>query len=330
MKNRLRPKRWSARLLLVGLGLVFIPYACSRIASPWRCVSLHARANQTPSPNVAPQRLRVFTYNIAHGRGPIDDNWKGGSAQERLTRLNQIGDLLKELNADIVVLNEVDFDSSWSFGVNQAAHLAEHAGYPYWIEQRNLDFRVLWRTWRFGNAVLSRYPIVEAYKVSLPGEVGWETILAGKKRGVLCEVDANGTKFRLLAAHLSHRSEPVRVASAQIILKLAEAANTPLLVAGDLNSTPPGFPHSHTDADGKNAMDVFDASGRFARRPESAPQEPGMTYPSIDGQSVIDWILIPESWQFRDYQVKLSELSDHRPVFAEIDIVPSSDQLQPD
>jgi endonuclease/exonuclease/phosphatase family metal-dependent hydrolase len=330
VKIRLWPKRWWARLLLVGLGVVFIPYAFSRIASPWRCVSVHSLSNQASSSRAPSNRLRVVTYNIAHGRGPIEDNWKGGTADERLARLNRIGDLLKEMHADVIVLNEVDFDSSWSFGVDQAAYLAERAGYTHWAEERNLDFRVLWRTWRFGNAVLSRYPIVEAREVSLPGEVGWETILAGKKRGVLCKLDANGTQFQVLAAHLSHRSEPVRVASAQMILNLAAAADSPILVAGDLNSTPTGFPHSHIDAGGKNAIDVLDASGQFIRRPELAPQESGMTYPSIDGKSVIDWILIPKSWQFHDYQVKLSELSDHRPVIAEIHIAPSNERSQRD
>ena len=76
----------------------------------------------------------------------------GGKPSERSDRLREIADFLIEVDADVVVLNEVDFDASWSGHLNQAEFLASRAKYPYRVEQRNLDFRVLGWTWRFGNA----------------------------------------------------------------------------------------------------------------------------------------------------------------------------------
>jgi endonuclease/exonuclease/phosphatase family metal-dependent hydrolase len=145
----------------------------------------------------------------------------GGTAEERKTRLDQIAELLQDIDADIVVLNEVDFDSSWSLSTNQARYLAQQAGYSYWAEQRNLDFRVLTWKWRFGNAILSRYPILQSSVIDLPGFSSVETFFAGKKRALNCTVELNGNKVRILAVHLCHRSEAIRARSAEVLSEIA-------------------------------------------------------------------------------------------------------------
>jgi endonuclease/exonuclease/phosphatase family metal-dependent hydrolase len=264
-------------------------------------------------------QLRLACYNIAHGRGLAESNWQGGSRAERTTRLDQIAQLLRNLNADIVVLNEVDFDSTWSHSINQAQYLAELAEYAHWTEQRNLDFRLLAWKWRFGNAVLSKYPIVEASVVDLPAYSTWEPILAGKKRGVVCDIQVGDQRVRIIGAHLSHRSESVRVASAALLGEIAAERRLPTFVAGDLNSTPPGFPESDRAPDGGNAIGALDRSRLFRRSPQNQPVgDHDLTYHSADPRSVIDWILIPSDWHFLRYGVERSQLSDHRPVYADV------------
>jgi hypothetical protein len=49
----------------------------------------------------------------------------------------------------------------------------------------------------------------------------------------------------VLAVHLEHRSEAVRVESARMIVALAKAKPIPLIAAGDFNSTPADFPAGH-------------------------------------------------------------------------------------
>ena len=235
-----------------------------------------------------------------------------------MDRLRKIGKLLQKIDADVVVLNEVDFDCSWSHGVNQAAVLAELAGYPYRIEQRNLDFRVLGWRWKFGNAILSRYPIDGVLGIDLPGYSKWETEFAGQKRGVLCEVHTDSGYVRVIAAHLCHRSEDVRVASAELLNQF----DFPTIIAGDFNSTPPDFPRSGADANGANAIATLDASGLFKRSPMTAPAAAGRTFRSQEPVSTIDWILIPIAWEFTGYEVIDSQLSDHRPVVADIRMNP--------
>lgn len=263
--------------------------------------------------------LRVASYNIAHGRGVALSNWNGGDRDERIARLDKIAGLLSEIDADVVILNEVDFDSSWSHSVNQAQYLAEKAGFPYRIEQRNLDFRFVFWKWRFGNAVLSKFPITNAQVVDLPGYSILETILVGKKRGVICDLQLGEREVRLIGVHLSHRSESVRVSSAVMLVDLALESALPTILAGDMNSSPPGFSKSATDPNGKNAIEIYDSSGIFKRLPmDGPPANDQLTFHSNEPDRVIDWILIPADWQFLQYNVELSKLSDHRPVYADI------------
>lgn len=267
----------------------------------------------------SPGSLRVATFNIAHGRGVAASNWQAGTDQERIARLDEIASLLRRIDADIVVLNEVDFDCSWSSHTNQARYLARKAGYRYRAEQRNLDFRVLFWTWRFGNAVLSKYPITDAQIVDLPGYSRLETLLAGKKRALSCEVAAEGGVVRVVGAHLSHRSESLRVKSSGVIVELVKKAKSPTVVAGDLNSTPPDFPEALTDENGQNAIATLDSCGYFRREPNRPGNEDrNLTFHAAEPTLAIDWILIPANWEYRSYTVDPAVLSDHRLVFADL------------
>lgn len=316
--RQLSLRKWWMRITVVVLALVFVPYLVSRLTSSSRDVQVFSTALDSAATE-QPESLRIACFNIAHGRGLTSSNWEGGDRKTRRGRLAEIFELLDELDADIVVLNEVDFDASWSGHVNQAELLAMHSGYPYRVEQTNLDFRVLGWTWRFGNAVLSKYPITNAQLIDLPGYSAWESILVGKKRAALCEVRVGERTLRVMAAHLSHRSESVRVQSAEMIVKLATAGNASTIVAGDLNSTPPDYPQSESDEAGRNAIVVLDESELFRREPATLPlRNELLTFPAEQPTRVIDWVLIPRAWQFVDYRAVPTTLSDHRPVVAEI------------
>ena len=298
---------------MAAIAVLLLPYLFSRLASSSRCVTIYSIADGE-QPVALPKRLRIVSYNIAHGRGLASSNWNGGDRTARRGRLSDIADLLVELDADIVVLNEVDFDSSWSGHVNQADLLAMLAEYPYRVEQRNLDVRVLGWTWRFGNAVLSRYPIVRAEVVDLPGYSVVETALVGKKRAVDCDVQVGEQQVRIVGAHLSHRSETVRVHSARTICNLVRYDPRALIVAGDLNSTPTGLPYSTVSPDRRNAIEEFDASDFFHRTMPANPLADALTFPADKPDRAIDWVLIPRDWRFEKYQVVPTTLSDHRPV----------------
>ncbi|MBT4866697.1 MAG: hypothetical protein HON53_16460 [Planctomycetaceae bacterium] len=260
-------------------------------------------------------RLRIGAYNIAHGRGNGSDNWDGGNQGEREDRLREIAAFLRDSELDVVVLNEVDFDSSWSHRVNQAEFLAREAGFPYRVEHRNFDAALPFYSWRFGNAVLSRHPISAARLVEHPAYARWEGILAGQKNGVVCTVDLpNDNQVRVLAVHLSHRSERTRIASARMIAEERKREGPPLIAIGDFNSTPTDFPHAEPDASGQTALSWLLGEGGFTTLFPATEDIGQMTYSSTTPVRVIDWILVDDELRLLSQEVPPLTLSDHRPI----------------
>jgi len=296
-------------------------YALGRAISPLRAVRLYSPPPKPAAGRSFHGRLRIATYNIAHGRGTAESNWSGGDQDVRIGRLKKIARLLKEQNLDLVVLNEVDFDAIWSGGVNQAQFLAREAGFAFVAEQRNLDASIPFVSLQFGNALLSRHPIAEAHVVDFEGHAAWETILAGKKRGLLCKVRLReALTVRILATHLEHRGEQTRIRSARRIEALRTADPLPLVVAGDLNSTPVGFPAARSDPRGQTALSILLADGGFRTLPSAKPRAEDLTFSTTIPRSVIDWILVPPDWRILSRTAIDTKLSDHRPVVMEVQV----------
>lgn len=309
----IRTHRVLACCCLVAL-VICAPFVTSRILSSARVVQVVEEADLPPR-LASNEPIVAIAYNIAHGRGLATSNWSGGSAQEREARLDDIVKTLQRYDPDVLILNEVDFHASWSFGVNQAAYLAERLAMPYRVEQRNIDARFIFSTWKFGNAILSKYPIRDAQLIDLPAYASWEAILAGKKRAVQADIVIGDQSLSVIAVHLSHRSEQLRVDSSQIITEHVAGIQGDVIIGGDFNSTPHGMPGSMNDSLGRNAMDYFEEHLGYRRLIDD-----GRTFPSDKPQRTIDWFLMSESINIVDKFVIDSTLSDHKPIYVKMNI----------
>jgi endonuclease/exonuclease/phosphatase family metal-dependent hydrolase len=313
------PQQKFRRILLLA-GIAVLPlsgcYATTRLLSPRNAVKVFV--DQTADNNLgnpALTVLRIGAYNIAHGRGSGSDNWNGGDKGERTQRLHDIARFLRDAKLEVVVLNEVDFDSSWSNHVNQAKFLAREAGFPFWLEQRNIDAAVPFYSWKFGNAILSKYPISSARLIDFPAYSSWEAVAAGKKKGVVCTIDLPGNQqVRVLAVHLSHRSEQTRIAAARMIERERQQAGPPLIAAGDFNSTPVTFPTADGPRAGQTALSLLIEEGGFTSLPNAFPSMAELTFSSTEPSRVIDWVLVAEPLQLISKEVYPLQFSDHRPV----------------
>jgi endonuclease/exonuclease/phosphatase family metal-dependent hydrolase len=313
-----RRRRVTARFLsLLGALVIFGPYVAGRPAA-W-APSVHFFAEATADPLQPIGQLTIVTYNIAHGRGTGDWNWGGGSARDKRERIERIGRDLRQWNADIVVLNEVDFDSSWSGRMNQAAELARLGGFPYYVEQRNFELQIFLLHWRFGNAVLSRYPLEQVEAVELPCYARWEQMLAGSKQGLRMTIRLTGDRrCRLFAVHWEPRDEATRVASAERLIDEIQSSPDPCILAGDFNTAPQGAPGYRLTLQGTNAVDRLLASG-FLRTPDDHREQPSeLSFSTLDPRVTIDWILIPQNWEYLRYETLDAIHSDHRPVRATV------------
>lgn len=300
--RRPRRLRWVWRTLLFVAVFVVGWYVLGRATDGVRRVKVvvDTAASSTAPPVLAEGgSLTVAAYNIAHARGLAGTNWAG----ERDARLTDIADLVASWDADVVVLNEVDLDATWSGRTNQAGVLAERAGYTYRAEQSNYDLWLPGLRIRFGNAQPIDYPAVS----------GWESAAFGRKRGLVCTLDlGTGRRVRVVAVHWDTRDAAVRAGSAEAIAALAGDGGPPLIAAGDFNSS---------------LLDDSASSAEVARLTEpgtltwtaDTPADPApASFPSASPTRLIDYILAQPPLAVTSFRVVDSQLSDHRPVVAEV------------
>ena len=307
--------RWIALAFVAPIVFTLSWTLMNRALAPARAVTSVANATNLAHP--VSDRFRVAAWNIAHARGPDGtNNWAGPRDQ----RLNDIADLIATWDADVVVLNEVDFDCTWSGRQNQAAWIAKRAGYPYYATQRNYDVSLPFFRLRFGNAVLSRWPIARAQRVTLPHVAKWEALLIGRKDALHVTVERDDKPVDVLAVHLDVRGRQVRQNSVPHLSRFASEDQPPLIVAGDFNcklievdGTAPG--PEVTESAGTRLRDEAD----LGWVPDAAQAQLGGSFPAPQPNRLIDYILADTRLPMTRLQVIDSTLSDHRPLVADLE-----------
>lgn len=318
-------RRWVGVVLLSAFVITVLWWAWGRATASERRLALREDPGAVAA-QVDSGPIRILSWNIAHGRGDREPgllrNWRG-SRSERLARLRRIADVIRNVDADVVVLNEVDFDAGWSHGVNQAQFLAEATGYPFRVEQRNFDVRTPFESWAFGNALLSRFPIEQAHWVELPAYSLLEEWLVGSKEAAVVVLDASGARIAALPVHLSFRSEETRLAAIPVLDSVAGALDPPLVLAGDFNTAPPGWP----DVADTTAVGRLLELGWTSPRAVSAPTPAELTFPTYAPAESRDWILAELPLRMLESRVVegAAALSDHAPVVAVVSLTPEED-----
>lgn len=166
--------------------------------------------HQKTVPDLDPWPLTIATYNI-HGAVGCD----GRFAPER------IAGVLHELNADIIALQEVPLGGTKT--PNVLALLQEATGYVA-AEGPACD----WPERRYGNAVLSRYPILSMRAIDL-------SFGSREPRGALdADVDCNGNLLRVVATHLGLRPAERRD-QIRRLLQVFDTEEMPVILLGDIN-----------------------------------------------------------------------------------------------
>lgn len=136
------------------------------------------RARDVEPPPTSVDSLVVMTYNIKFGGGRIDfffDCYGDRvlmSHAEVVENLEALAAKIRQVDPDIVLLQEVDVNSKRSAYVDQAQWLLDHT---------SLNYGAYAATWRVdfvpsdglgamdsGNAILSRWPIHDAKRLALP------------------------------------------------------------------------------------------------------------------------------------------------------------------
>ena len=163
------------------------------------------------------RRVRVATYNVHKCRG-IDGR----------VRPDRIADVLRELDADIVALQEVVSREGRQRDRNQARYLAEELGYHAQMGETRRH-----RGGAYGNLLLSRFPIHDArhHDVSVPGR---------ERRGCLradVRID-EGLRLHLFNIHLGTAIFERRIQARELFRRRVFTdgdIDGPKIVLGDFN-----------------------------------------------------------------------------------------------
>lgn len=157
-----------------------------------------------------PWPLTIATYNI-HGAVSCDGRFSP----------QRVAEVLREMDVDIIALQEVPLGGSKT--PNVLAVLQEVTGFSA-AEGPACDLPER----RYGNAVLSRYPILSMRCIDL-------SFGSRERRGALdADVDCHGHLLRVVATHLglrlAERREQIRK-----LLRMFDTDEMPVILLGDIN-----------------------------------------------------------------------------------------------
>lgn len=248
--------------------------------------------------------LRVVSYNIHRAIG-ID----------RRFRLERIVEILAHHSGDIVLLQEVDDGAPRSKRLDLAAKLADALGYEHYAVGHNVE---LLRGGRYGNATLSRYPILHERNIDL-------TIGLRKRRGcqhTRIEVESARKRQQLEIFNL-HLGLSARERQRQVkhLLRSTELASldthTPCVIGGDFNDWRSLVRPLLTK--GHNFRSATDLPRNGHRRPPSI-----RTFPSFSPAGALDRIYYRGKLELssaRRCRLKISKrASDHLPIIADFSL----------
>lgn len=266
--------------------VVALQLACSAVALNSSVAVAQQFSSQVPEGLL---RIRVLSYNIHHAEGT-----------DGVLDVERIAAVICSVNPDLVSLQEVDRRCSRSDNADQPAELAELTGFTS-VFVKNIDLQ----GGEYGNAVLSRWPVIEHRNHALPNHRD------GEQRGALAvSVRPPGfdSELTLIATHFDHRpDDSERIASAQMLNDVFGADEIrPVILAGDLNARP----------DSAVLAKLLPTWGNASRQVM-------LTSPADKPRSQIDYVLMRPARRWKVIECGVLDeavASDHRAIFSVIEL----------
>ncbi len=288
-----------------------------------------------------PDTLTLVSWNIGYGGlGEDMDFFYDGGTRTRTSReqteenLHAIISKLKELSveSDFILLQEVDFGSKRSYGVDQFQMISEALGYKY--SSTALNYKSPFVPIPIGDPLgrvesgvvtLSRYPIGESVRYQYPTVVGLPNRLFDLKRCMLSTsiIDQGDTLWVNNTHNTAFDDGDMRRREVAYMREIIEGQGLSV-TAGDWNSTPPGYTPSAESLSNEffspyplMAEDM--PSGVSVHYTLTTPSVRYLYEPYIVGQTtttLVDFAILSTECRIIEYKTLDLEFknSDHNPI----------------
>ena len=213
---------------------------------------------------ITPDTLMVMTWNIKFGGGDIDfwfDCYGDRvlmTEEEVLANLDSLVEKIRQVDPDIILLQEVDVEAKRVAYVDQMQYLLDHTDLNYGVYVSEWDTQFIasdgiGRMDGEGNGILSRWPFIEAKRIPLPLRTDQDALTRYFyiRRGLLtARVELPGyDNFHVLTIHAAAFSQDgtkkKHIDLFNEELDKIDATGGLFVAGGDLNTIPPGSQKLH-------------------------------------------------------------------------------------
>jgi endonuclease/exonuclease/phosphatase family metal-dependent hydrolase len=273
-----------------------IPFCIQGMEDSAPPVNVLPETDMTASP--VKDSLKLMTLNVAHGRGVklyrIFNNPDHAKAN-----LDDIVEVIKREDPDVVALQEADGPSVWSGNFNHISYLSEKTGMPYSVRGEHVKGLKL----SYGTALLSKFKLEDSHSITFaPSPPTFP------KGAVICTIKWPGKKnleVDVMTVHLDFLRASARKSQVQQLVHLLSERSNPLILLGDFNC--------NWQVETSALRYLVEKFELIVYQPENTEL---VTYPGTGKR--LDWIVISKEMTFDSYEILPDSISDHRSVVAEV------------
>ena len=251
-------------------------------------------------------KLKLMTYNIWGGLSY--EEYLGGTPAENCSRdVACVAEVIKRTGADIVSLNEV-FNCA-EYG-NQTEQIAGLSGFEYCHFAPTMQRPALGGA--YGNAILSRYPIVKIEEKTIPAEEG---VRLSEQRCVFCAtIDCGEEMLDVIVSHFGLVTEE-KDRAVDAVLGLKNSSANKCVFMGDMNSVRDSEHVKRL----QNAFRITNDEAEIITWPvEYVPPE-RQTFSSPLWNRQIDYIFVSDNISVNKTEAIYSLASDHKALCADVE-----------
>lgn len=328
------------KMLLKGLSLlVGLPTAAIALFYVWGTsgsyskqkyahIQLDYEQEGLQAPSAAKDSYTIVSYNLGYLSGLANNTTAATDKAFFDANQQRVISAFQSTAPDIIALQEVDFDSKRSYGVDQAKALAlgldpvyagaiaiswdkNYVPFPFWPPAAHFG-RIL-----SGQAILSRYPIEKNSRIVLEKVASnpfYYNAFYLDRLAQISQIQLSEQTLVVISVHLEAFDEPTRVSQTRFVRSLAEgyAKTYPVIVLGDFNSSP------NRAEETRFSIKEMAASKQFISAvPEADWGKAAATFPSDQPKYKLDYIwYTPSTIEALSTEVvsAAGEASDHLPL----------------